>query len=367
MRHVLHLDRVAQVRLVRAVPLHRLLERQTLEALVLHRLAEVVGEGVDAVDRRHRLAFAELGEQAVHQRLDRLEDVFLGDEAHFHVELIEFQRTVGAQVFIAEAGGDLEVTVEARHHQQLLELLRGLRQGVELARMHPARHQEVARAFRRRGRQDRRLILKEALGDHARADRLDHARPQDDVAVQTLATQVEEAVAQANLFRIFLLAENRHRQFGGFRQDFHRQDAHLDLAGRQVGVDGRAFAQDDFAIHLDHALGAQALNDLEARRFGVQHQLGQAIVVAQVNKQQAAVVALAVDPARQTNIRARIRRTEGAAGVGAIGVHIGFRLKTAVEQRELGAGKGPSSPPKVKADASNAHDTPSTGRGRLSP
>ncbi|EKY28853.1 hypothetical protein HMPREF0185_01492 [Brevundimonas diminuta 470-4] len=48
-------------------------------------------------------------------------------------------------------------------------------------------------------------------------------------------------------------------------------------------------------------------------------------------------------------------------------MHIGFRLKTAVEQRELGAGKGPSSPPKVKADASNAHDTPSTGRGRLSP
>src|SRR5690606_27716280 len=37
-RHVLHLDRVAQVRLVRTVPLHRLFERQTLEALVLHRL-----------------------------------------------------------------------------------------------------------------------------------------------------------------------------------------------------------------------------------------------------------------------------------------------------------------------------------------
>ena len=46
-----------------------------------------------------------------------------------------------------------------------------------------------------------------------------------------------------------------------------------------------------------------------------------ATAVAQVNEQQSAVVALAVDPARQPDVRARVRRTEGAAGMGAIGVH----------------------------------------------
>ena len=48
-------------------------------------------------------------------------------------------------------------------HQDLLEDLRRLRQRVELARMHAARHEVVARAFRRRLGQDRRLDFPEAL------------------------------------------------------------------------------------------------------------------------------------------------------------------------------------------------------------
>ena len=57
------------------------------------------------------------------------------DEAHLEVELVELaRRAVGARVLVAEAGRDLEVAVEAGDHQQLLELLRRLRQRVELAR-----------------------------------------------------------------------------------------------------------------------------------------------------------------------------------------------------------------------------------------
>ena len=58
---------------------------------------------------------------------------------------------------------DLEVAIEPGDHQDLLEDLRRLRQRVELARVHAARHQIVARAFRRRLRQHRRLDLEEAL------------------------------------------------------------------------------------------------------------------------------------------------------------------------------------------------------------
>src|SRR3546814_9340565 len=41
---------------------------------------------------------------------------------------------LGAGVFVAEAGRDLEIAVETRDHQQLLILLRRLRQGVEFPR-----------------------------------------------------------------------------------------------------------------------------------------------------------------------------------------------------------------------------------------
>jgi hypothetical protein len=50
-----------------------------------------------------------------------------------------------ARVLVAETGRDLEILVEARDHQKLLELLRRLRQRVELARMQPRGHEEVAR------------------------------------------------------------------------------------------------------------------------------------------------------------------------------------------------------------------------------
>src|SRR4029077_11653331 len=99
-------------------------------------------------------------------RLDRREDVLLGNERHLQIELIELAgRTVGAARLVAEAGRYLEAAIEAPHHQELLELLRRLRQRVELARMQPARHQIVARALGRAGGQDRRLELREALLD----------------------------------------------------------------------------------------------------------------------------------------------------------------------------------------------------------
>ena len=123
---VLHLDRVAQVRLVGAVLGDRL----------------VVGDAREL--RGHRLAgSAELLEHAAHDGLDGGEHVLLRDEAHLQVELVELAgRAVGARVLVAEAGRDLEVAVEARDHHQLLELLRRLRQGVELAGMHPRRAPE---------------------------------------------------------------------------------------------------------------------------------------------------------------------------------------------------------------------------------
>jgi hypothetical protein len=174
--HVGDYDRVAQIRLVDAVAEHRFGIR-------------------DAGERRGRnlAAGGELLEHAMEHGFDRCENILLRDEAHLEVELIEL---AGAAVrparFVTEAWRDLEIAVEARDHDELLELLRRLGKRVELPRMQPRRHEEVARAFGRGRGQDRRLKLEEALRHHAPADRLDHLRPQHDVLVEALARQIEE-------------------------------------------------------------------------------------------------------------------------------------------------------------------------------
>ncbi len=157
-------------------------------------------------------------------------DVLLGDEAHLEVELVELARQpIGAGIFVAEARRDLEIPVEARDHQQLLVLLRRLRQREERAGMDAARHQEVARALRRRRRQDRRRIFGKADLAHAPADRRDDLRALDDIGVQRLAPKVEEPVREADILRIVRLAEHRQRQFLGLAEHFELADEDLDL------------------------------------------------------------------------------------------------------------------------------------------
>ena len=131
---------------------------------------------------RHRPAAAKFLEHPAQHRLDRREHILLGDKTHLDIELIEFARTaVGARILVAETGRNLEIAVEARHHDELLELLRRLRQGVEFARMQAGGHQKVARAFRARRREDRRLELEKALPLHAGAERIDDLTAQHDV------------------------------------------------------------------------------------------------------------------------------------------------------------------------------------------
>ena len=75
-------------------------------------------------------------EQMTCHLLKQVDDIFLVDKRHLTVDLRELRLPVGTQVFVAEALGYLKVPVESRYHQQLLEGLRALRQGVELSRIH---------------------------------------------------------------------------------------------------------------------------------------------------------------------------------------------------------------------------------------
>lgn len=81
---------------------------------------------------------------------ERAHDVVLVHEGHLDIDLGELGLTVGTQVLVAETLGNLIVALDATDHEQLLQELRGLRQGVEVARLDAAGDDEVAGALGRR-------------------------------------------------------------------------------------------------------------------------------------------------------------------------------------------------------------------------
>ena len=154
----------------------------------------------------------------------------------------------------------------------------------------------------------------------------DHSAAQHDVVVQVLAPQVEEAVFEPDLFRILLLAEHRHRQFGGGPQHFDLVNVDFDLAGRQLGVLGAFRAPAHFAVDAHHPFRAQRFRNLEGRAVGIGHDLREAVMVAQIDEQHAAVVADAVAPARQPHDLADVIFAQRAAGVRTIAMQSHFWL-----------------------------------------
>ena len=101
-----------------------------------------------------------------HDGLGQLVEVLLVGEAHLDVELGELRLPVGAEVLVAVAAGDLVVALHAGDHEQLLEQLRRLRQGVPVAGLQAHRHEEVAGALGRRAGERRRLDVEEVALVH---------------------------------------------------------------------------------------------------------------------------------------------------------------------------------------------------------
>ena len=304
--HHLHLDRVAQVRLVGAIP-KRCIPIRNLRPL-----------------RINLATTAELFEHALKHRLDRVEHVLLGDERHLHIQLVKVgRRPIRARIFIPETRRNLEILVEPRHHQQLLELLRGLRQRIELARMQPRRHQKVPRALGGRRRDDRRLILAERLVPHPLADRGHNIRAHRHIALQFLAAQVQIAIAQSRFLRILLIAEHHQRQLIRRPQHFHIADKHLDLAGGDLVVHQALVTCLHGAINPDTPFRTHLFDLGKNRAIGVRQHLCHAEMIPQVDEQQPPVIAHPVHPARQAHIVAHIGFVQIGASMAAIGVHGG--------------------------------------------
>ncbi len=276
-----------------------------------------------------------------HEPFHQAHDVFLREEGRLDIELGELGLAIRAQVLVTEAANDLIVAIEPRHHQQLLEDLRRLRKREELAGMRAARHEIVARAFRRRLREHRRFEIDEAvaveIAAHRARDRVAQAQP----LRHHLATQVEIAILEAHLFAHVVIELERQRL--GLVQHLELARQQLHLAGAQVGVGRGARARTHQALHADHELAAQPLGFLEhGRRIGIEHHLQQTLAIAQVDENHAPVVAPPMHPAGNRNLLSGEAFVDKSA---VMGTHGGSTGRALGERAMLqGAGGGMTTP-----------------------
>ena len=288
LRHIRDFHAEPKVRLVAAVLVHRV--------VVLH-------------PRKRKLEFAVAG--GLHQDREHCVDdpvhILGGDEGHLHVDLRELRLAVRPQVLVAEAPRDLVVAVHAREHQELLVLLGRLRQGVETARHDPARHEIIARAFRRALRHHRRLDIGEAGLVEIHADRLHDFMALAQADLHALAAQIEIPVRHAEVFgdlRGGLIVQRERRRFA-LVQNPDEVGTDFNVARRELRVGHVRRAGLDHAFDLDDVLAVRALREVPRllRIARVENHLRHAVAVAQVDENHAAVVAYGLHPAAEADLR----------------------------------------------------------------
>ena len=227
----LHVE--TQVGLIAAVVFHSVCPRHALEWLSEFHAADLL-------------------EQVLSHALEELNDILLLYERHLAVYLRELRLAIGTQVFIAEALHYLEVAVEARHHQQLLQGLRALRQGVELAWIHATGHHKVACALWGRAYQHRSLHFEEALAVEILTHLHRHLMAQLQVLAHSRAAQVQIAIFHSQVVATIGIVLYGERRGEGRIQHLELVHDDLDVTRRQVLVLVEALVH--CACHLDDKL-----------------------------------------------------------------------------------------------------------------
>jgi hypothetical protein len=155
--------------------------------------------------------------------------------------------------------------------------------------------------------------------------RLHQAMPEQEVPLQLVAPQVEVPVTEAELLRRELFAlpsGHRNDRRVGRAEDAERRRFHLDAAGSELGVPHRLGALSDDSFDEHHRFGAKGRGhpgEVGRSRRQVDRHLYDAGAVAQVEEDETAKVARAMDPAPESHRRAHMLVSKGAAEMRPIG------------------------------------------------
>ena len=128
-----------------------------VDAVILHGVVPAHPRDVADVDAKDLLP------QASGERAHDVHDVFSIHKAHLKVNLGELSLPVGTRIFVPEAPHNLEIAIATRDHQDLFKDLWTLGQGIPLARVLAAGHDEVAGAFGTGFDQERGFHFKETF------------------------------------------------------------------------------------------------------------------------------------------------------------------------------------------------------------
>ena len=109
-------------------------------------------------------------------------------------------------------------------------------------------------------------------------------------------------MGEPHVLAVVHVAVDLERQRVGRPLDLDLGNLHLDLAGRQLCILGLLGPHHDLAGHGDYGLEPRALDGRHERARDVDHALGDAVVIAQIDEQQVAVIALAVNPAGKPGV-----------------------------------------------------------------
>ncbi len=260
--HKLHAE--AQVWLVATETLHRLVPSHLLQL--------------------RQFYATNLLEQVASHLLEEVDYVVLVYEAHLAVYLGELRLAVGAQVLVAEALGYLEVAVETSYHQELLQGLRALREGVELSWVHARRHHEVACALRCTTDEDRCFHLHEILAVEEVANQDAHTVAQLQVLAHGRASQVEIAIFHAYVVAAIGVVLDGERRSLALRE--HIQFLHQDFDVASIHLRILALSLTYCTFYLNTIFTTQLVGSItQFLVVGlVEDQLCDAITVAQVDE-----------------------------------------------------------------------------------
>ena len=287
------------------------------ETTVLHHLGDIVEQHLEthirligAVlvhrvdpwhphDREFNVYIAHLLEDVLQQTLVDLDDIIDIHEAELHIHLGELRLTIGTEVLITVAACQLEVTVEAGYHEELLQELRRLRQCVEGAVVHTGRYEEVSRALRGGLDEGRGLDLEEAVLTHEAADQIGDLRSRHDALRKLRTTKVEVTILETCVLvrRDPILDREWWRL--GLSENTKCSGRNLDASCLHILVCILTTGTYDTG-HRDYKLGTQLrclLKHLGATLGLLEHDLQETGTITKVCKDQTALVSGALNPA----------------------------------------------------------------------
>ena len=192
----------------------------------------------------------------------------------------------------------MEIAVKAGGHQQLFKLLGRLGQCIELALVLTGGNDIVPGTLRRGTGQNRGGDFRKAHFRHLLPQESDYLTAEENALMHLGITQIQKAVLKSYILTGVLgLGDLKRQRAGTFAQHGHFRHMHFQLAGSDLFIHRLRVTLYDLTGHGDDALLTNAFQ----QRVVVEHHLGHAVLVAQINKDHTAVIADGIYPPGQRN------------------------------------------------------------------